>query len=671
MLGPAIVDWRAVPPVRGLALEARTAHGARFRTDAGPLAVEVWAPGILRLRLGESALPDYGILVADPAPETVCVEETAEGWRIEAGDAALVLTGGPVHFRLERQGGVLVPPPRDGHFVRRFRLPPLARTEDGWLVCLDLEDGEPVYGHGEKWGPLDHRGQFLDSWVRDALGVNAEASYKNCPFAWSPRGWGVFVHTPARVCHAVGHPLWSHRTYAIEVQDDALDLFLLTGDGPAEVIERYTRLAGRPPAVPRWSLAPWLSKAYYADADELLATAKKVRELDLPIAVITLDGRAWLETRQRFAFEWDHARYPEPQKVTAELEALGLRLCVWEYPLVSVHNPLFDDMAAKGWLLKDARTGEALRQEWSSSPFGPVLTPLPPSGLVDFTHPDAYAFWRDSHEALFDDGVAVIKTDFGEQVPTHAVAHNGETGARLHNVYPLLYNRCVFEAADRRFGQGFVFGRAGWAGSQRYPVQWGGDPQSDWGGLAASIRGMLSWANSGVGWYATDIGGFYGEQPDVELFVRWTQAAVFASYMRFHGIGPREPWAFGEEALGLVRAALDLRMRLVPYIEACLGEASRTGLPITRCMALAFPEEPEGFAFETQYMFGPDLLVAPVIRPGGGVGVWLPAGDWLDAGNGKRLAGGRRLDLKLGLDEMALYVRPDSGLLADLPLLRR
>jgi len=326
-------------------------------------------------------------------------------------------------------------------------------------------------------------------------------------------------------------------------------------------------------------------------------------------------------------------------------------------------------MAAKGWLLKDARSGEALRYQWDPAPFGEVLTPLPESGIVDFTHPEAYAFWRDRHQALFDDGVAVIKTDFGEQVPCHAVAHNGAGGARLHNVYPLLYNRCVFEASARRFGQGLVLGRAGWAGSQRYPTQWGGDPQSDWGGLAASIRGMLSWANSGVGWYATDIGGFYGEQPDAELFVRWAQAAVFASHMRFHGIGPREPWAFGDEALGHVRAALDLRLRLVPYIEACLQEATRTGLPITRCMALACPDQPESWAFDLQYMFGPDLLVAPVVRPAGEVRLWLPAGEWLDARNGECLGGARRLDRSLRLDEIALYVRRGSPLEAAVPLL--
>ncbi len=202
----------------------------------------------------------------------------------------------------------------------------------------------------------------------------------------------------------------------------------------------------------------------------------------------------------------------------------------------------------------------------------------------------------------------------------------------------------------------------GWAGSQRWPVQWGGDPQSDWGGLAASIRGMLSWAASGSPWYATDIGGFYGDQPDPELFIRWCQAAVFASHMRFHGMGAREPWSFGDEALPYVRAALELRYRLIPYIEAALAESAATGLPLTRPMALAFPEQREAHGFDTQYMFGPDLLVAPILQPGGAVTVWLPEGRWWSWHTGESLAGARRLELSLPLDRFPLFARDGAAI---------
>lgn len=640
------------------------AGGLVGRTAAGPLRLEIVAPGIVRLRIGTRRGPDHG-LVQLPAAPPPC--------RVRRGEGAVVLESGPLAVALEPSSGALtlsldgrtlLGPPTDAHFRRRFRLPPLARTERGLFAAFDLGDGEPVHGHGEKWTRLDHRGQLLVSWNEDALGVNAEASYKNVPFALSPRGWGLLAHTTARLVHGVGSAPLSHRSYALLVEEPALDLFLFAAGDMAGVLDAFTGLTGRPARVPRWTLGPWLSKAYWRDGDELLEAARRCRELGLPMDVITLDGRAWQDTATRFHFHFDPARYPDPAGTVRRVHELGFKLCCWEYPLVSLAGPHFPELARAGFLLRDARTGEPWRHEWDPAPFGPILTPLPPSGLIDFTHPGAYAWWRDRHEALFDLGVDVMKTDFGEQVPDdpNCLAHDGTRGPELHNLYPLLYNRCVHEASARRFGTGFVFARSGWIGSQTVPGCWGGDPQADWGGLAASIRGQLSLALSGNPFYATDIGGFYGGPPDPELFVRWCQAAVFASHLRFHGIGPSEPWAFGEAALARVRAALELRMALVPYIERALAEASATGLPLCRPMPLAFPHEPESWGFDLQYLFGPDLLVAPIVRPGGRVTVWLPKGGWIDWFSLERHRGPRRLELELPLDRFPLFAREGAAI---------
>jgi alpha-D-xyloside xylohydrolase len=661
-IDPLAPDWPALTPVRELGAHERVPGGLRCRTDAGPLTAQAYAPAILRLTLGEPGGPDYGILAAAAEPPAVAIAEQPDGLALSVGDLRLVVQAAPLRFRLERAGQVLLASSSDAHFRRPQRLPPFARSAAGWFVALGLASGEAVYGLGEKWGPLNRRGQLLRSRVEDALGVNAETSYKNTPFAWSPRGWGLLVHTTGDVTHGVGHPGWSQRSYGLAVDDPALDLFLIAGDSPAELLERYTWLTGRPAAPPRWSLGAWFSKAYYRDADELLGTARRLRERRIPADVITLDGRAWQDTPTRFAFRFDPARYPDPKAVIDQLHALDLKLCVWEYPLVAEDGPLFAELAAKGFLLTDPASGAPWRHHWDPAPFGAVLTPLPVSGLIDFTHPGAFADWRERHAALFELGVDVIKSDFGEQVPDGCRAANGDSGRRLHNVYPLLYNACVAEATARARGQGFVFARAGWAGSQRFPGHWGGDPQSDWEGLAASIRGALSWGLSGGACYATDIGGFYGPQPDAELFVRWTQAAVFASHLRFHGLGPREPWIFGDEIEAILRDWLLLRYRLIPYLEACLTEAARSGLPPLRAMPLACPDQPEAWGFDTQYLFGRDLLVAPILAPGGGARVYLPEGRWHRFPTGPSYEGGRSLVLRLPLAEFPVFARGGAAI---------
>jgi alpha-D-xyloside xylohydrolase len=648
-------DWGKIPPIHVTGRAVRHDNDVGLPTDAGRLTVTLFSGG-LRLRLGP-AVPDYGILESPPlalAPELAGSDAQTV---IEAGAERIVIGHDPFSFEYTHAGRLVQRSPTDGHFVRRFRVPPLAHTADGVLVCLELGHDTPVYGIGEKWGRLDRRGQFTRSWNTDALGVNAEASYKNTPFAWSPDGWGVFVHTPAAVTHAVGYAPWSQRSYVIQIEEGGLDLFLWSGADGAALIAAYTTLTGRAALPPPWSLGVILSRAYYRTAEEILSAAREVRRRGMPCDVITFDGRAWQDTRTRFAFEWDRSRYPDPAKVLAELKALDFRVCVWEYPLVSVESPLFAEMARKGWLLTDTRSGEVARYRWDPEPFGAVLTPLPESGLVDFTHPDAFAWWRDRHRELFDIGVDMIKADFGEQVAPWMRAHDGSEGAALHNVYALLYNRCVFEAARRHCAPGaFLFSRAAWSGQQRYPSTWGGDPQADWGGLAASLRGGLSWGMSGGPFYATDVGGFYGDQRDPLLYVRWAQAAVFSAHMRLHGIGPREPWSYGGAAEAAAMSALRLRYRLLPYLWRTVREATETGLPVQRAMALARPGERAGWAFEHQFFCGEDLLVAPCLDPTGRVDVWLPEGDWHRFPGGEPMAGGRLHRLRLDLEEMAVFV---------------
>ena len=626
-------------------------------TSEGNLQIVFHVFGV-RLRIGASGQPDYGLLVTTPDIISADIVNGDQQTTLISGDSKLVIGHSPFTFELIKDNKTVQQSANDGHFVRRYRLPPLAKVDKGWLMSLELATEEAVYGLGEKWGNLNKRGQLVRSYNHDALGVNAEISYKNTPFCWSPNGWGIFVHTPSPVTHAVGYATWSQRAYGVLVEDETLDIFIMHGDDGNAMINTYTDLTGKAPTPPVWSLGVILSKAYYKDVPELLATAKDVRDHKMPCDVITLDGRAWQDTDTRFAFEWDPKRFDDPAAVISKLKADNFKVCIWEYPLVSVQHPLFAEMAKKGWLLKDKRTGKAYQYKWDMSAFAEVLTPLPESGIVDFTHPDAYAFWLASHKPLFDLGIDMIKADFGEQVEDdNMLAYNGDSGNRLHNVYSFLYNKCVYEAAEKYSKNGpFLFSRSAWTGSQRFPSQWGGDPQADWGGLGASIRGALSWGLSGAPFFATDVGGFYKDTRDQELFIRWSQAAVFSAHMRLHGIGQREPWSYGVEAEEAVNQALVLRYRLLPYIYNAMQQATQTGVPLMRAMALAFPKDRLAGAFELQFMFGDDMLVVPCLQPGGDVEFYLPEGEWQRFPSEQTYQGGKPYTLTLGLQEMAVFV---------------
>jgi len=662
-------DWNHIPAIKLIAKPTlKNQNTILLKTSFADFHLQILSHGI-RLRTVNQRELNYGLLVSEPEVVTVTAEISESKSLFLSQNYKLVLQHYPFSFQLlDLKDVPLASSANDGHFVRQHRIPPLAKTDQGWLVSFALKSNEAVYGLGEKWGALNKRGQLIRSYNHDALGVNAEISYKNTPFAWSPEGWGLLVHTPSVVTHAVGYSHWSQRSYSVLIEDIDLDLFIFAEPNKnkniaATMLKHYADLTGFAPTPPVWSTGVILSKAYYKDADEIISVAKEVRKRKMPCDVITFDGRAWQDTDTRFAFEWCRKRYPDPSSVIKQLKDLDFKICVWEYPLISVKHPWFKEFADKGWLLKDKRTGLAYEYYWDRQAFGKVLTPLPNSGIVDFTHPDAYAFWRDAHKPLFDQGIDMIKADFGEQLDDdNMLAHNGESGHSLHNVYAHLYNRCVFEACEKFSSSGaFIFSRSAWIGSQRFNSQWGGDPQADWEGMLANIRGGLSWGLSGAPFYATDVGGFYKDTRDDALYVRWAQAAVFSAHYRLHGIGEREPWSYSKDAENAVTKALNLRYRLQAYLQNAIQQACTQALPVQRPMVLAFPHEKQAWAFENQFMFGDDILVAPCFNPEGKVEFYLPKGDWLrfdiEKSTHKSYTGGQVHHELLALDEIAVFVR--------------
>ena len=659
----------------------RSASGAAFATSTGDIfEVSCYGPGVFRLRAGPNTQPDYGFIVGRTK---ACVVAPAENGAttFTAGETTLEMRAVPLRFCLRQRGAAIVESITDehwhgaGHEPRAAtRLPAFGRRRQGgqWIAALALVSGEPIYGLGEKFGPLNKRGQLIHSQVVDALGVNTGLAYKNAPFAWSPgRGngaWGVFINTPGMVTHGIGYPDWSHRSYALAVDDEALDLFLFAADTPADILDLYTQLTGRPAPVPLWSLGLCLSRTARETPEQIADAAAKLRARKIPCDAMTLNASAARQSETQLDLQWHPEHFADPSSALAGIKAHNMKVCVWECPYVSVHSPLFMDLASRGYLLSRAN-GEPYVIACENSPdTGQVdEAPRTQSGIVDFTHPGAYVWWRDAHAAWFAAGVDAIKCDFGEQVPDDAVAFNGDSGRRLHNVYPLLYNQCVFEATAR-FQRAsdlpaIVWGRAGWTGSQRYPMQSAGEPQSDWEGLAASIRGGLSWGMSGVPYHSSPIGGTYGAaQSSRELSLRWLQAAVFSSHIGVHGDGEREPWALGADAEAIARKWLAFRYRLLPYLQSVIAEAVATGLPVMRAMALAFPANALTRGYETQFMCGDVLLVAPVLRDGGEVEVALPPGAWYDLNSRQRFPGQRVLRYKAAPDQFPVFGREGFAL---------
>ena len=379
------------------------------------------------------------------------------------------------------------------------------------------------------------------------------------PFLWSSRGFGVFADTGGRIAWDLGATSLQSWTFRADVP--ALDLYVFHGPEPAAILRAYTALTGRAPAVPDWSFGLWLSSGgTYRDQAAIEALLEGIGSHGLPAGVVHIDPW-WMRGRRYCDFEWDRRAFPDPEGLIRRIHALGLRLCLWEHPYVSVESALYKTGEEKGYFVRRPDGGSyvidyglslAPRPDGRVRLAGPKETWNAPVAIVDLTFPEARNWFKDLHRPLLRMGVDVFKTDFGEDIPEDARFRDGRTGAELHNLYPLLYNEAVFEVTAEEKGRGLVWSRSGTAGSQRFPVGWSGDPASDWESFAATVRGGLSAGLSGLALWSHDIGGYRG-QPDPELYVRWAQFGLFSSHSRMHGDSPREPWLFGEEALAVVK----------------------------------------------------------------------------------------------------------------------
>jgi alpha-D-xyloside xylohydrolase len=322
----------------------------------------------------------------------------------------------------------------------------------------------------------------------------------------------------------------------------------------------------------------------------------------------------------------------------------GFRVSLWQWPNMLVGSSMYLEARGKGYLVR-RNTGRA----YTYSGFEDD------AGLLDYSNPATVEWIEAKLRELFELGAAVIKADFGEGAPPDGVYHDAE-GHEIHNLYPLLYGRAVFEATREARGEGILWGRSAWAGSQRYPVHWSGDSLARREDLACVLRSALSFGLSGFPFYSHDIGGFLGV-PDPDVYVRWAQLGLFASHARCHGFPPREPWAYGERAEAIFRRYGELRYRLLPYIYSEAVECVRSSTPMMRALVLDFQDDPTTYAIDDEYLFGRSILVAPILDATESRGVYLPRGAWVDLRSFEKLEGGRWIDVDAPLDVLPMYAR--------------
>ncbi len=635
----------------------RTSHGVRLHaeTDAGTpveVALDFVMPEVVRLRMSTEELgPPRDHLLAQEEWETVPFTVSEAPDRLELATLFMQITMGRDPWSIRVLNG-------DGEPVCREASESTSHPTDlGFLrdpasgrvtvhETFELTYDEDLYGLGEQFARINRIGQRLELWATDAFGVSHPHTYKNVPFLWSTRGYGLFVNTTFRVTFDLASV--SLLSYGFTHEGPELEVFLIYGPEPSAILRRYCDLTGYAPVPPRWSFGLWMSRCGYQDRDEVEQVAAGLRDHDIPCDVIHIDPWWMGDPANWCGLQWDEDRFPDPAGMIEELRERGLRLCLWENPYVAEDAPIFKQGRKRGYFVKDENGEPYIIRAWAEV--------IPPVAVVDFTNPEAVVWWQLLHRPLLGQGVAVFKTDFGEGAPEDGIYHNGMSGREAHNLYPLLYNRAVFEVVEEMTGHGLVWGRSGWAGAQRTPVCWGGDPFTDFPYMANQLRAALSIGLSGIPFYSHDIGGFFG-QPDPELYVRWAQFGLFSSHSRCHGTTPREPWEFGAEAEAIFRRYAKLRYRLLPYIYSTAAQSALTGLPMVRALVLKYVHDPNVRHLDSEYLFGDSFLIAPVLKRGAQRRmVYLPVGEWVDYWSREIHEGPTWLNYPAPLEIMPIFI---------------
>jgi alpha-D-xyloside xylohydrolase len=589
-----------------------------------------------------------------PAGEEAVISDSGDCISMALSDAEIKIRKNPFHVSLISSSGkpLLELPGIDtshpnasgaGGFASLKDFFPFGLGEGYTTFTSKMKLNERIYGLGEKFAGIDRRGQYLESIQQDCAGNEGARTYKNIPFYMSTEGYGLYVNSAYLMDFDIGSNNFDYANIFLE--NDLMDIFLISGPSMKDILYRYCLITGFAPELPGWSYGLWMSRNSYENEDIVKKIAADLRKHDIPCDVLHLDT-FWFEKDWVCDLEFSKERFPKPESLMSDLADMGFTTSIWQMPYVHESLKNFKEGMNNGYFVKK-ETGGVYMFDWFGEQYG----------LIDFSNVDAVKWYMDKIKSVLEMGAKVVKTDIAEGMPVDGIYKN-ISGKEMHNLFPLIYNKAMYEAAEDVHGKGIVWARSSYAGGQRYPLPWSGDSRSTFENLAGALRSGLSIGLSGHPYWSHDIGGFIGI-PDAELYVRWAQIGLFSSHARCHGGGnnnPREPWAFGDEALAIFRKYAKLRYSLLPYIystEACSVE---TGMPFMRHMALMHQDDRNTHGIYDQYYFGDSIMVAPLLNYGGKRQAYIPKGKWYDYHTGKALSETGWIDIEAGLDTLPMYI---------------
>ena len=513
---------------------------------------------------------------------------------------------------------------------------------------LTLAPSERIYGCGESFTSLNKVGQKVHLSVTDPQGPETDGQYKPVPFFFSNRGYGIFMHTSAPVtCDFGASYIGADRIF---MGDEEMDFFVFFGE-PKDILNEYTNITGKSPMLPLWSFGTWMSRITYFSQEEGLDIAKQLRAHKIPSDVIHFDT-GWFGVDWQCDYQFAKDRFPDPVGMLKQLSKDGFHTCLWQLPYFTPKNRFFPEIIEKGLHVVNATGGMPYED-----------------AVLDFSNPATVAWYQSKIEGLMQQGVSTIKCDFGEAAPYNGFYHSGKGGLYEHNLYPLRYNKALWEAVERSHpGEGIIWARSAWAGSQRYALHWGGDAATTNTGMLGDLRGGLSFGLSGFSFWSHDMGGFVTASPE-DIYRRWLPFGFLSSHTRAHGAPPTEPWLISESFTKAFRECAEMKYKLMPYVYAQAKDCSERGLPMVRALLVEFPKDPGAWLVEDEYMFGSQILVAPLMERGDERTVYLPKGKWIDYQSGQVYAGGYQT-IRAGKIPAVILVR-DGSLIPHVPLAQR